>query len=79
MIPQRIDATRVEPRTLLGLGSVALAVGASVEGIVCNVPPQSGSRCKQLVFPLKLSKNGCSANKVTINAVEYRAARLSLL
>ena len=48
--------------------------GAPAEGIVCNVPSQWGSRCKQLVFPLKLNKNGCSANQVTINAVEFTAA-----
>jgi hypothetical protein len=47
--------------------------GAPAEGIVCNVPSQWGSRCKQLVFPLKLNKNGCSANQVTISAVEYTA------
>jgi hypothetical protein len=47
--------------------------GAPAEGIICNVPSQWGSRCKQLVFPLKLNKNGCSANQVTINTVEYCA------
>ena len=31
--------------------------GAPEEGIVCNVPRQWGSRTRQLVFPLKLSKN----------------------
>ena len=30
-----------------------LVPGAPAEGIVCNVPPQWGARCKQLVFPLK--------------------------
>ena len=65
-----------EDTPLLPSGQVRFPMvpGAPVEGIVCNVPPQWGSRCKQLVFPLKLSKNGCSANEVTINAVEYRAA-----
>jgi len=46
--------------------------GAPAEGITCSAPSQWGSRTKQLVFKLKLSKNGCSASEVTINQVLYK-------
>jgi hypothetical protein len=49
--------------------------GAPDEGIVCNIPHQWGPRCKQLVFPLELSKNGCTANEAVINAIECRPPR----
>ena len=64
-----------EDTPLIPCGQVKFPIvpGAPTEGIICNLPSQWGSRVKQLVFPLKLSKNGCSANEVTINVVEYCA------
>jgi len=46
--------------------------GAPAEGIVCTLPQSWSGRDKSFVFRLKLSKNGCAANEVTINQVLFR-------
>ena len=49
-----------------------IVAGAPPEGIICQLPNSWTSRQRSLVFRLKLSKSGATANEVTINSVLYR-------
>ena len=49
-----------------------IVAGAPPGGIVCSLPDSWTGRQRTLVFRLKLSKSGATANEVTINSVLYR-------
>ena len=46
--------------------------GAPAEGIICALPRQWSESTRELLFRLKLSKEGATATRVTINAIHFR-------
>ena len=46
--------------------------GAPAEGIICALPSQWSDSTRELVFRLKLSKDGATSNRVTINSAYCR-------